>query len=114
MVVSRAPLRFVLLVLLYAGCAAPAATGKAAPAPVPAPAPAGTEVEKVRERLQVTPWDLVLCAARGGGPVDESVTARNLTEEPVEVRAVFVAGDDAGLFRVAGLPGLPATLPPKG
>jgi hypothetical protein len=96
------------------GCAAPAAALKTAPPPPPAAPPPGTEVEKMREQLQVAPWDLVLCAARGAGSVDESVTARNLTEEPVEVRAIFVTGEEGGLFRVANLPALPATLAPKG
>ena len=68
----------------------------------------------MREQLQVSPWDLVFCAARGAAGGDESVSARNLTAEPVEVRAIFVTGEEAGLFRVGGLPPLPVTLAPKG
>jgi hypothetical protein len=96
---------------LAAGCATSGA--KAAPVAAPAPPP-GTEVEKMREELQVAPWDLVFCSVRGTGGVDESVSARNLTDQPVEVRAIFVTGEDGTLFRVSDLPELPATVPPKG
>src|SRR6185295_10433726 len=87
---------------LLAACAAPVATSK--PVVAPPPPPPGTEVEKMREQLQVSPWDLVFCAARGAAGVDESVSARNLTADPVEVRAIFVTGEEAALFHVGNLP----------
>jgi hypothetical protein len=91
------------------GCAARVAPRAVAPA-LPL---AGTQVEKVREQLQVTPWDLVFCAARGSGSVNEGVSARNIVDETVEVRAIFVTGEDAALFQLGDLPPLPAALPSK-
>jgi len=115
----RAPLRLclpgaVLVAGLAAGCATPAASRKVEPVAAPAPPPPGTEVEKMRQELQVAPWDLVFCSVRGTGAVDESVSARNLTDQPVEVRAIFVTGEDGTLFRIGDLPSLPVTVPPKG
>lgn len=97
------------------GCAGSGASQKAAAASAPTAAPPapGTEVEKVREDLQVTPWDLVFCAARGGAGVDETVSARNMVDSAVDVRAVFVTGEDAALFQLRNLPELPASLPSK-
>ena len=77
-----------LAATLAAGCAATAASRKSEPAAPSAPPPPGTEVQKMREDLQVSPWDLVFCAVRGTGGIDESVSARNLTDQPVEVRAI--------------------------
>jgi hypothetical protein len=41
------------------------------------------------------------------------VSARNLIDRTVEVRAIAVAGEDAGLFRLRELPELPAHVLPK-
>ena len=71
-------------------------------------------VEKVREELQLAPWDLAFSAIRGTGVATETVTARNLTDEPVTVRALPVLGDGAPPFELRNPPKLPAIVPPKG
>ncbi len=87
------------------------------PAPPVAPRPAGSEgsrVEKVREELQLAPWDLAFSAVRGSGVATETVTARNLTDEPVTVRALPVLADGTTPFELRNPPKLPAIVPPKG
>jgi hypothetical protein len=92
-------------------CAAHAPPQQEAPL---APSPdAGTELKKVREALQVTPWELVFSGVRGGVGGAETVSARNLIDRTVEVRAIAVVGEDAGLFRLRELPELPAHVLPK-
>jgi hypothetical protein len=74
---------------------------------------AGTELKKVREALQVTPWELVFSGVRGAGGGAETVSARNLIDRTVEVRAIAVVGEEAGLFHLRDLPELPAHVLPK-
>lgn len=97
------------------GCA-PAAKQSPPPpvAPPPSAADEGSRVEKVREELQLAPWDLAFSAVRGTGVATETVTARNLTDEPVTVRALPVLGDGAPPFELRNPPKLPAIVPPKG
>ncbi|HET6147191.1 MAG TPA: hypothetical protein VFH68_06630 [Polyangia bacterium] len=100
--------------LAVAGCASASPPRPVtAPAPV-APAGAGLRNEKVREELQLAPWDLAFSAARGAGQVTETVTARNLTDVPVTVRALPLLGDEAAQFQLRDPPKLPAIVPPKG
>jgi hypothetical protein len=119
MVLPRAP-RFwepltalALALAVVAGCAS-------APPPAPAPPPAAAAPEprmrneKVREQLQLAPWDLAFSAVRGAGQVTETVTARNLTDDPVTVRALPLLGDEALHFQLRDPPKLPAIVPPKG
>ena len=82
--------------------------------PPAATAEAGMRNEKVREELQLAPWDLAFSAVRGTGAVTETVTARNLTDEPVTVRALPVLGDGSAPFELRNPPKLPAIVPPKG
>src|SRR3954469_24945317 len=97
--------------LAFTGACAPHAPS---PEPPRAPQPdAGTELKKVREALQVTPWELVFSGVRGGVGGAETVSARNLIDRTVEVRAIAVVGEDAGLFRLRELPELPAHVLPK-
>ena len=88
-----------------------------APAPVqPAasrPSVSGFAVEKLREELQVAPWELSLSGVRGEGGVQETVTVRNLVDHPVELRAIQVVGDGARLFSLVDLPPLPTVIPAK-
>jgi hypothetical protein len=70
-------------------------------------------VEKVREELQVTPWDLVFSGVRGAGEKTETVSARNMAAGPVEIRAITLAGEQASTFRLNDIPALPTKLPPK-
>ena len=96
------------------GCAS---TPPPAPAVAPAPAAppeAGMRVEKVREELQLAPWDVAFSAVRGAGQVTETVTARNLTDDPVTVRALPLLGDDAAQFEIRDPPKLPVIVPAKG
>jgi hypothetical protein len=103
--------------LALAGLASCAATPPPKPAAPPAPAATadpGMRVEKVREELQMAPWDLAFSAVRGAGAVTETVTARNLTDGPVTVRALPLLGEDAAQFQLNDPPKLPALVPPKG
>jgi hypothetical protein len=99
-------------------CAACAAAP--APKPIVAPPPLAAEPdpqprnEKVREELQLAPWDLAFSAVRGTGQVTETVTARNLTDDAVLVRALAVVGDDRASFQLRDPPKLPITVPAKG
>jgi hypothetical protein len=97
--------------------AAAACAGTRPPAPAAPAAPPGASgqvVEKVREELQIAPWDLALSASPGSVGAPETVSARNMADAPVEVRAILVLGDDAALFRLDDLPELPARVPPRG
>ena len=88
--------------LAVAGCAPAIAQGPPAPsAAATATADTGMRVEKVREELQLAPWDLAFSAVRGTGVVTETVTARNLTDDPVTVRALPVLGDEGGAVSAA-------------
>jgi hypothetical protein len=101
--------------LAAAGCAPAIAQGPPAPSTVAtATADTGMRVEKVREELQLAPWDLAFSAVRGTGEVTETVTARNLTDDPVTVRALPVLGDQAAPFQLRNPPKLPAIVPPRG
>jgi hypothetical protein len=92
----------------------------APPPPVPAAAPAapppppGMSVEKVREELQVAPWEIALCGVRGETGASETVTARNVLAEPVTVNAIEVLGEAAPAFKIVGRPVLPTVIPAKG
>src|SRR3954469_21917838 len=89
----------------------------APPPPVPAAAPAapppppGMSVEKVREELQVAPWEIALCGVRGETAASETVTARNVLAEPVTVNAIEVLGEAAPAFKIVGRPVLPTVIP---
>ncbi len=115
--VPGSPKRLTVALLVAALGCAPAAT-QSPPPPVAPPRPAadeGSRVEKVREELQLAPWDLAFSAVRGTGVATETVTARNLTDEPVTVRALPVlGGDGAPPFELRSPPKLPAIVPPKG
>jgi hypothetical protein len=111
---ARSPKLLLLTAALAAGCAPVAAPKVVAPPPPPAVDPEGMRVEKVREELQLAPWDLAFSAVRGAGIVTETVTARNLTDAPVTVRALPVLGDEAAHFQLRTPPKLPAVVPPKG
>src|SRR5438105_2446600 len=94
--------------------APPPRPAAAAPPPPSANAERGMRVEKVREELQLAPWDLAFSAVRGAGQASETVTARNLTDGPVTVRALPVLGEDAAQFQLKDPPKLPAVVPAKG
>ena len=112
---ERSPKWLVLSGTLAASCAPVATPKPVAPPPPPvAVEQAGLRNEKVREELQLAPWDLAFSAVRGSGAASETVTARNLTEVPVTVRALPVLGDEAALFQLNAPPKLPAVVPPKG
>jgi hypothetical protein len=96
------------------GCAPTAKQSPPPPVAPPKRAAEGMRVEKVREELQLAPWDLAFSAGRGTGVATETVTARNLTDEPVTVRALPVLGDGAVPFELRNPPKLPAIVPPKG
>jgi hypothetical protein len=100
--------------MLAAGCAPVSPPRAVAPAPAAAIEPPGMRVEKVRQELQLAPWDLAFSAVRGAGQVTETVTARNLTDDAVTVRALPVLGDEAAQFQLRTPPRLPAVVPPKG
>ncbi len=100
---------------LVLGCASAATQSPPPPvAPARPAVEAGSRVEKVREELQLAPWDLAFSAVRGTGIATEMVTARNLTGEPVTVRALPVLADGATPFELRNPPKLPAIVPPKG
>src|SRR5262245_43069769 len=109
-------LRRVRMVSLLAAAGACGTTKPPAPPPAPAapPAPPGMQVTKQREELQVAPWDLVFSGVRGAADATETVSARNLVDHVVEVRAILVVGEQSAVFRVRDLPELPARLAPKG
>jgi hypothetical protein len=116
----RAPRLSPWLGLLAAGGCAGTPPPRSAPPP-PAPAAdlsnvnVGRRVEKVREELQLAPWDLAFSAVRGAaGQAVETVTARNLTDDPVLVRALPVLGENAALFELRDPPRLPTTVPARG
>ena len=96
------------------GCAPVAKQSPPPPVAPPTIAEDGMHVEKVREELQLAPWDSAFSAVRGIGVATETVTARNLTDEPVTVRALPVLGDGAPPFALRNPPKLPAIVPPKG
>jgi len=108
--------RRVAVALLAAAVGCAPATKQSRPPAVAPPKPTdeGMRVEKVREELQLAPWDLAFSAIRGTGVATETVTARNLTNEPVTVRALPVLGDGAPPFELRNPPKLPAIVPPKG
>jgi hypothetical protein len=85
----------------------PAATATASPVTAPM-------VEKMREQLQVAPWEIVLSGVRGEQGPTETVTARNLVDRPVTVSSIKVMGEAASLFTVKDAPALPITIPAKG
>ena len=96
------PRRLAVALLAAAlGCAPAAKQSPPPPVAPPRPAAEGMRVEKVREELQLAPWDLAFSAVRGTGVATETVTARNLTDEPVTVRALPVLGDGALAVRAA-------------
>jgi hypothetical protein len=103
--------RTALLTLATAGGCATGAPPKEPMAE--APPDGGSELKRVREALQVTPWELVFSGVRGASGGTETVSARNLIDRTVEVRAIVVAGEDARLFRLNDLPELPAHVLPK-
>ena len=100
------------LVLLI-GCATAAPPASTAPPPAPAPGNAGFAVEKMREELQVAPWELAFSGVRGEGGMQETVTVRNLVGHPVEIRSIQVVGEGARMFALMDLPPLPVTIPAK-
>jgi hypothetical protein len=105
----------VLTGTLAAGCAPVAAPKPVGPPPTPVAVDStGMRNEKVREELQLAPWDVAFSAVRGSGEASETVTARNLTDMPVTVRALPVLGDEAAHFQLRAPPKLPALVPPKG
>ena len=111
----RSPRRLAVALLAAAlGCAPAAKQSPPPPVAPPKPADEGSRVEKVREELQLAPWDLAFSAIRGTGVATETVTARNLTDEPVTVRALPVLGDGAAPFELRNPPKLPAIVPPRG
>jgi hypothetical protein len=107
--------RFVMLALGGSfGCATSAPPVPAAAPPAPAaPASGGFAVEKMREELQVAPWELAFSGVRGEGGMQETVTVRNLVDHPVELRAIQVVGDGARLFALLDVPALPVVIPAK-
>jgi hypothetical protein len=98
--------------LLVAGACAPRTPPPAPPPPVQAP-DAGSELSRVREALQVTPWELVFSGVRGSAGGAETVSARNLLDRMVDVQAIAVVGEESALFRLRDLPELPAHVLPK-
>ena len=110
-----APRRLAIALLAAVlGCAPAAKLSPPPPIAPPKSSEGGMRVEKVREELQLAPWDLAFSAIRGTGVATETVTARNLTDEPVTVRALPVLGDGAPPFELRNPPKLPAIVPPKG
>ncbi len=71
-------------------------------------------VEKVREQLQVAPWEIVLSGVRGEPGPTETVTARNLVDRPVTVSSIKLMGEAAPLFTVKDAPALPVVIPARG
>src|SRR5688572_18626725 len=97
--------------LVSASCAS--TPPPADPAPAARRPELGFGVEKMREELQVAPWEIAFSGVRGEGGMQETVTVRNLVDRPIELRAVQVVGDGAQLFALLDLPPLPAVIPAK-
>lgn len=104
-----------LFSLALIGCATSAPPPAAATAAVAqdSPAGAGFAVEKMREELQVAPWEIAFSGVRGEGGMQETVTVRNLVDHPVEIRAIQVVGEGARMFALLDLPPLPVVIPAK-
>src|SRR5688572_2308562 len=95
-------------VLALVACAT---TPPAPPAPAEPRRPApGFAVEKMREELQVAPWELAFSGVRGEGGMQETVTVRNLVDHPIELRSVQIVGEGARLFSLLDVPVLPAVI----
>jgi hypothetical protein len=84
------------------------------PAPKPPPPPPGMQIQKLREELQVAPWELAFSGVRGEATASETVVVRNLVDHQVDVRAIRVVGDAAAQFSLPGLPALPAPVIARG
>src|SRR4051812_16734333 len=97
-----------LLAVLACGCrpARPPAP------PPPAPPRPALEVEKVRERLRVTPLEAVFSVVRGEPPADEFVSIKNMSTAAVDLVTIAVVGTDAAAFKIVSAPKLPLTLLP--
>jgi hypothetical protein len=70
-------------------------------------------VEKVREQLRVTPWELVFSGVRGAPEITQGVSVRNMVDEVVEIRAITLRGEGAGTFALRDLPSLPVRVAPR-
>jgi hypothetical protein len=110
--------RTVIPLWVLTGCSTLTTPGPVKPPasqPAPAPvAPPGMSVEKVREELQVAPWEIAVCGVRGEPGPTETITARNIVDRPVTITAIQVMGEAAPAFKIDGRPSLPATVPAKG
>ena len=109
MPIQSTPLRVPLLCLFVVGCATaqPKPEVKAA-APLPPP-----RVEKLREPLEVTPFELHFSGLRGAATATESVTVKNAGSAPVQVSELRVVGVQASTFKIANAPLLPLVLQPS-
>jgi hypothetical protein len=110
----EAALGVVLVATAACRAMAPPAPPKPPPAPAPAPPPPGMQIQKVREELQVAPWELAFSGVRGEDTATETVVVRNLVDHQVEVQAIKVVGDAAAQFGLPALPALPAPVMAKG
>jgi hypothetical protein len=95
---------------LAPGCATAPPPAAKAPAPAPAAAGPGLRVEKVREGIVATPWEVFFSGVRGSASASEFVGVRNGGEQPVTITKVSIEGTHAETFKLAKPPELPKAL----
>ncbi len=83
-----------------------------APVTVVPTEPAPTGVEKHRESLQVTPWELVFSGDADGTAKSEPVGIKNIGAAIERVTGLRVAEDDTHLFGVENPPAFPVAIFP--
>lgn len=107
-------LRDVSLAWAFAACAVgPAVKPVVAPGPEPAQMkPSSPAVEKLREYLEVTPFELIFSGLRGKTQSSESVSLKNTGPTPMQIVNLHIVGPEADSFAVTGAPGLPFVLAP--
>jgi hypothetical protein len=72
------------------------------------------QIQKLREELQVAPWELAFSGVRGEDTATETVVVRNLVDHQVDVKDIRVVGDAAAQFSLPALPALPAPVIARG
>jgi hypothetical protein len=89
------------------------ATAPKPPAKTEAPPPPAPRLEKMHEPLEVRPLELFFSGVRGVARSSESVTIGNTGDQSVAVNDLVIVGSQAGTFKLADLPALPALLRPS-
>jgi hypothetical protein len=75
--------------------------------------PVAPTVEKFREYLEVTPFELFFSGLRGKTQSSESVSLKNTGSIPMQIVNLQVVGTQASTFSVTGAPGMPFVLAPE-